>query len=772
MTVEAGREGPWPALWAGVECTVNRVGDDYFHQLERNGHATRPDDLERIAALGVRALRFPLLWELTAPDGIASADWRWADPRLARLRELGITPIAGLVHHGSGPRHTHLASPCFAPKLAEYAAAVARRYPWITHYTPVNEPLTTARFAGLYGAWYPHGRHPSVFKDAILNECRATVLAMREIRRVNSLAQLVATDDLGKYYGTPLLRYQVDFQNELRWLGWDLLAGRVTREHPLWGWLTRDAGAREDELLWFAEHPCPPSILGANHYVTSERYIDERLERFPAHLHGGNGRHRYADVEVARALARPTAGLARLLHEAWQRYRLPIAITEVHLDATRDDQIRWLAHVWRTAVRAHEAGIDVRAVTVWALFGSFDWNCIVTACRGYYEPGAFDVRSGTPRPTAIAHLMRHLAHGHVPPHPVLAGPGWWHRPGRHFCEPVELADTTADAAQLTSASPTTATPDRVAPAHQEPPMPDTDPSAAMRPLLIIGATGTLGQAFARICEQRGLAYRLLSRRDVDIADASSVARMLGAHAPWAVLNAAGYVRVDDAERDAERCFRENALGPATLAAACARHRVPLVTYSSDLVFDGRKGEPYHESDRVAPLSVYGESKARAEAMVLDRHPRALVVRTSAFFGPWDRYNHLWVALDALSRGDPFVAAHDLTVSPTYVPDLVHASLDLLVDKASGLWHLSNGEAVTWAEFTRRAVEMAGLDARALCMRPGREMGFVARRPAFSALGTSRSHGLMPSLDDAMRRFLAHRPADAGAFSAAARAAAR
>src|SRR5690606_32660808 len=117
-------------------------------------------------------------------EGSASADWTWVDVRLGRLRELGIEPIAGLVHHGSGPRHTSLDSPCFPRKLAGYAGALARRHPWVRYYTPVNEPLTTARFSGLYGHWYPHGRDGPTFWRALNHQCRGIVLAMRAVRRV------------------------------------------------------------------------------------------------------------------------------------------------------------------------------------------------------------------------------------------------------------------------------------------------------------------------------------------------------------------------------------------------------------------------------------------------------------------------------------------------------------------------------------------------------------------------------------------------------------
>ena len=139
-----------------MECTRNRVGDRYLDQLDRSGHAQRIDDLDRFAVLGIRTIRYPFLWERIAPEGPERADWGWADARMERLAALGMTPIAGLVHHGSGPPGASLESGRFAEGLAEYAGAFARRYPQVRDYTPVNEPLTTARFTGLYGHWHPH----------------------------------------------------------------------------------------------------------------------------------------------------------------------------------------------------------------------------------------------------------------------------------------------------------------------------------------------------------------------------------------------------------------------------------------------------------------------------------------------------------------------------------------------------------------------------------------------------------------------------------------
>ncbi|MET0623891.1 MAG: family 1 glycosylhydrolase [Pyrinomonadaceae bacterium] len=730
-----------PELWAGAECTVNRVGNRYFDQLERTGHARRLADLDLFAWLGVKTARYPVLWERTAPGEPADADWSWPDERLGRLRELGIRPIVGLVHHGSGPPHTSLADEAFPEKLAAYARTVAERYPWVEDFTPVNEPLTTARFSGLYGLWYPHGRDDALtFTRALFNQLRGVVLSMRAVREVNPAARLVQTEDVGFCFSTERLGYQAEFENERRWLTFDLLLGRVTREHPMWEYfLTQGVGAREIE--WFAENACAPDLFGINYYVTSERFLDERIMRYPPHNRGGNLRDEYADVEAVRVRAGGLAGARGILRDAWERYRLPLALTEAHLACTREEQMRWLQELWTAACEALAEGADVRAVTAWAIFGAFDWDSLVTRDAGHYEPGAFDVRSGSPRPTALAHMLRDLAGRGEHEHPALDAPGWWRRLDRllypsargHANRVDDAASKSAGASRKSCGASTTA-----------------------RPLLITGATGTLGAAFARVAECRALKFRLLSRREMDIADAASVAAALDETRAWAVVNAAGYVRVDDAEREPETCFRENAVGAGLLAEACARRGVPLLTFSSDLVFDGRgRGRPYVESDEAAPLCVYGRSKAEAERRVLGAWPSALVVRTSAFFGPWDEFNFVHAALGALARGEEFHAADDAVITPTYVPELANASLDLLIDGARGLWHLTNAGAVTWAEFARLAARHAGLDAGLVVGCPAREAGLAAPRPAYSALGSERGVLLRP-LGEALDSYLRER----------------
>ena len=340
-------------LWGGVECTINRVGNSYSDQLKRTGHWRRADeDLARFAALGLRTLRFPILWESVAPRGLEECDWRWADARLTWLRELGLRPIAGLLHHGSGPRYTSLVDPDFPVKFASYAAAVARRYPWIDAYTPINEPLTTARFSGLYGHWYPHGQDDATFVRALLNQCYATALAMAEIRKVNPQAILVQTEDLGRTQSTPALEHQAAFDNERRWLSWDLLRGEVGPSHAMWNYLV-ESGADVRQLDSLGSNPCPPDLIGINHYVTSDRFLDEGIENYPPETHGGNWEQVYADDAAVRASAE-VPGFEAAISEAHDRYHAPMALTEVHLGDEPEEQLRWFMEAWNAAQQARD----------------------------------------------------------------------------------------------------------------------------------------------------------------------------------------------------------------------------------------------------------------------------------------------------------------------------------------------------------------------------------------------------------------------------------
>lgn len=504
-------EQPRLELWGGHECTVNRVRNHYLDQSVLSGHDERPGDIELFASLGVNALRYPVLWEKVSPTRPDVRDFSIADLRLPQMRDLGIRPIVGLTHHGSGPRYTNLLDDGFAPGLAAHARATAERFPWVEDYTPVNEPLTTARFSCLYGIWYPHARNEGALWRALLNEIDATRLAMKEIRAVNPKARLVQTEDLGFTHATEPMADQALFENTRRWITWDLLCGMVGPNHPLWTRIC-DWGL-EDRLRVILDDPCPPDIIGFNHYLSSERFLDHRVELYPPALLGGDGPGAYVNIEAVRTVRLGPIGVATLLQQTWRRYGREIVITECHNGCTRDEQMRWFVEVWREAEAARERGAKITAVTAWGLLGSYDWNRLLAEEAGHYEPGIFDLRLGEPAPTAMAPLLQDLAAGRRPAQPALKGLGWWRRDDRFFDQVVDLPEPCATVRGVNH---------------------DTEDA---RPILVIGPDGPQSAALATACAHRNLAVEFwpVAAGHEEAVDAR-LAEMLGILEPWAVIS--------------------------------------------------------------------------------------------------------------------------------------------------------------------------------------------------------------------------------------------
>lgn len=640
-----------PELWGGYECTVNRVGGRWFDQTPRSGHEHRISDLELFADLGITSLRYPALWERISPGDQDVRDFRWTDERLPRIRELGMNPILTLCHHGSGPAHTSLIDDGFAPGLARHAAAVAERYPWVRDYTAVNEPLTTARFSALYGYWYPHTQDEGLFWTALLNEIDATRLSMRAIRAVNPEARLIQTDDLGYCHATPPLQEEADYQNERRWIGWDLLCGMVVPGHALWD---RIAGfGLGDRLRVIADDPCPPDVIGVNHYLASERLLDHRVELHPDRAIadrelGDLGGVPYVDIDAIRNLKTPMVGLPGLLRQAAERYGRTVAVTECHNGASREEQVRWFVEVWDGVADLRRQGFDIPAVTAWSLLGSHDWNRMVTRFVGHYEVGVYDVRSGAPRPTMLAGVLKDLAAGREPQAIGLGQPGWWRRTAR-FCEaaPQREYDLSCGA----------------------------EAPEGVRPLLIVGPESPLVRLLVRACEARGLSYRRTARPD-DV--------LLQAVSPWAVVDGRDWAGV---------CEELPGIGPRgafappeALARSCAALDLPCAVFTASSDFE-------EVDQRVLELG----------------GPRLLLAGTDRVFTPWERSRFAVRALDSLDFGLPVQVNPGERWDETYGPDLIDAVLDSLLDGVSGPLALVSHERWSVADFLRGLAEVAEAD---------------------------------------------------------------
>lgn len=709
-------------IWGGLECTINRVRDSYFDQLEYCGHYTRQKDADLIASLGIKMLRYPVLWEKYLPSRDVPVDWSCAEYNLIRLRELNVSPIVGLVHHGSGPKYVNFFDGSFEEGLTEYARLVAQKFPWIEYYTPVNEPLTTARFCGLYGIWYPHKNDMYSFYKILLSECKATVMGMKAIREINPQAKLIETEDLSRCYSTPLLAYQANYENHRRWLSYDLLCGRVDEKHVMWKNMI-ESGITREEIVFFRKNKCVPYIAGFNYYITSERYLDEDLAKYPSQYHGGNGIHSYADIETVKVKLSEPSGPAVLLKEAWKHIQLPIAITECHLHSTREEQMRWFHEMWQTSNQLKSEGVDIRGITAWAIFGLYGWNKLVTEPWGDYEPGVFNVRSGVPRPTALAMLLKTLSSEQEFYHPVLEASGWWKRETR-FLHSIKNNKEIPVRKRINC-----------------------------KPLLIIGKANPLGVLFSHMCHEREIYHTAINDLDFFLNNTGYLEKIIREINPWAIVDASGYYRkIEEAESQKAFCFQANCEGPSVLAKICSRLSVKLLSFSTDMVFDGTKKAPYHESDPVKPINVYGLSKARGEEAILRNHPDALILRTGSLFSPWEDDSLLSGILLDMKQGKEVLAARDVFLSPSYVPDVISCGLELLLDDEKGIFHAANNGAASWAELARKIAHLSGYDPSLVREVSSANIFSPVPLPSYRVLESEKGL-LLPKLDGALEHYI-------------------
>lgn len=269
---------------------------------------------------------------------------------------------------------------------------------------------------------------------------------------------------------------------------------------------------------------------------------------------------------------------------------------------------------------------------------------------------------------------------------------------------------------------------------------------------IIGGTGLLGKALTR--EWTGDEVTSLGSRDVDIRSDSQVEDVVCRHRPEWIVLAAAYTDVDGCETNPDLAFEVNFRGAVRVARAAASEGARLLFLSTDYVFDGRKTTPYETNDPLAPQSVYGESKARAEIGIREVLPDACILRTSWVFGVGGKCFPETILKLAASRKELKVVA-DQRGCPTYTIDLARTIVKLCRKEARGTVHATNHGECTWFDFARAIVSEGGMSA---VVNPTTSDKFVrpAKRPAYSVLSSSSltNYGLsLPTWQDALRRYL-------------------
>jgi len=276
-------------------------------------------------------------------------------------------------------------------------------------------------------------------------------------------------------------------------------------------------------------------------------------------------------------------------------------------------------------------------------------------------------------------------------------------------------------------------------------------NAAMR-VTVLGASGLLGQDLVQALS--GEQLTALSVEDADLRDAPRIGQLVRDSQPDWIILAAAYTDVDCCESNRELAFAVNCEGAIHVAQAAREAGRRLLFLSTDYVFDGSKRSPYETGDPRNPISVYGETKARAEERLLAVLPEVCIVRTSWLFGRGGKCFPATILQLARTRPEISVV-NDQRGSPTYTHDLASVLVELCRKQAKGIVHATNSGDCTWYEFAKEIVASAGLSAKVRAVTTA-EFPRPARRPAYSVLSPASLHGYgirMPEWKDALRRYL-------------------
>jgi len=267
-------------------------------------------------------------------------------------------------------------------------------------------------------------------------------------------------------------------------------------------------------------------------------------------------------------------------------------------------------------------------------------------------------------------------------------------------------------------------------------------------IVVYGGNGQVGQELVRLAAVRGVPLRAFARSDVDIAEADGVERTLREAKPSLVVNAAAYTKVDLAESEVAAAERGNCHGPRVLAEACAAADIPLIHLSTDYVFDGRKAGAYREDDAVAPLGVYGRTKAAGEEAVRRALTRHIILRTAWVYGEFG-HNFLKTMVRLAQERDELRVVADQRGCPTSTRDLAAAILVVAAHAIAcnagwGTYHCAGTGVVTWHGFAERIIAaQAPLTGRTPRVTPitASDYPTAAARPANSAFDCSRFAGI-------------------------------
>ncbi len=268
----------------------------------------------------------------------------------------------------------------------------------------------------------------------------------------------------------------------------------------------------------------------------------------------------------------------------------------------------------------------------------------------------------------------------------------------------------------------------------------------MQTILVTGANGQLGNEL-KVIAKNYLNYKFLfvSKEELAIENTEAVKEFFTTHLINYCINCAAYTAVDKAELEKENAFLINAVAVSTLAKICALSNTQLIHISTDYVFDGTSTQPYKETDKPSPVSLYGQSKLQGETLALQYCSSVIIIRTSWLYSSF-RNNFVKTMLRLMKEKEFINVVSDQIGCPTYAADLALAIMQIIVSKKSntnpGIYHYSNAGITTWHEFAMAIKKIAGSPC---IINPINTAQYptAAKRPKYSILDNTKIREVFP-----------------------------
>jgi beta-glucosidase/6-phospho-beta-glucosidase/beta-galactosidase len=364
----------------GIECSAPTIQNGRVRRdlLEECGHYDRwQEDLHLVRDLGVGYLRYGLPYH-KIHLGPGLYDWSFADMVMQEMQRLGIVPILDLLHFGVPDWLGNFQNPELPLHFADYAESVARRYPWIRYFTPVNEIYVSARLSAKDGLWNEQLQTDQGFVTALKHLVAANILATHGIVTANPDAVLIPSESAEYVHECRLLpsAATADF-NRQRFISLDLLYGRscetASRTYLL------DNGMTLPEYQWFMTSPrSGRHVLGIDYYGRNEHIITPTGRRVPVE-----------DVFGLHAMAK----------EYHDRYGKPLMHTETNM-LEGEDCPAWLWKQWMNVLRLRRDGVPILGFTWYSLIDQVDWHIALAEQHGTVNPCGLFSLDRTPNPVS------------------------------------------------------------------------------------------------------------------------------------------------------------------------------------------------------------------------------------------------------------------------------------------------------------------------------------------------------------------------------------